>query len=377
MSERVYLDHAATTRTRPKVVEAMLPFLGDAFGNPSSVHRRGRQARAALDKARAVVASALGVAPSALVFTASGTEANNLALRGALGRATLRALLATGAEHPSVTRTLADLAGAGFAVTETGVDSSGAPDLARLADAARAGAALASFSLVNSETGAILPAEAIAETLRPLGVPVHLDAVQALGKLPAERIAGLPADLVTVSAHKIGGPKGVGALAIKARGLRLAPVLTGGGQEFGLRAGTENVAGIVGFARAVELALAEQPETYARAERLRARLLAGLRAACPEAVLHGDPAAASPFIVNLGIPGAESETLVQALDLEGVEVSSGTACSSGRVEPSRVLALMGSPHAASALRASFGHASSEADVDAFLAALSRVLGRMR
>ncbi|MCA9773295.1 MAG: aminotransferase class V-fold PLP-dependent enzyme, partial [Myxococcales bacterium] len=245
----IYLDHAATTPLRPEVLEAMRPYWGERFGNPSSVHRRGQKARAAVEGARRVLAELLGAPPSAVVFTGSGTEANNLALRGVSDRDPDRRILVTGTEHDSVTATVAVLAKRGRDVRAIGVDRSGAPDLAAMETAAAERPALISLSLVNSETGRVAPLGAVAEIAGRTGALLHVDAVQALGKLPPEVIRAIPADLVTVSGHKIEGPKGVGVLAIKTDA-SIEPQISGGGQEFGLRSGTENVPAIVGFARA-------------------------------------------------------------------------------------------------------------------------------
>ncbi len=383
----VYLDHNATAPVPPAVVEAVLPWLGERYGNPSSVHRLGRQARAALDRARAQVAALAGAAPEQVVFTSGGTEANNLALLGAAGawegrRGRPGAVAVSAVEHPSVLAAAEALEARGWRVHRLPVDGAGRlrPEglEAALADPELA---LVSVMWANNETGVLQDLEAVVAAARARGVPVHSDAVQAAGKVPLSfRDAGLA--LLSLSAHKLGGPKGAGALVVD-RALELEPLLRGGGQERGLRGGTEAVPALVGFGAAAELALeggAEGLQARARAlEGLRQRLEAGLARALPEAVVAGAEAPRVPNTTLLAVPGVDGEALVLALDQLGFCLSSGSACESGTGEPSHVLLAMGWPEALArgAVRVSLGPGNDAAQVEAFLEALPRAVAGLR
>jgi cysteine desulfurase len=353
----VYLDHNATTPVRPAVVETVTRTLA-ATGNPSSVHRFGRLARKAVEDARERVAALVGATPAQVVFTSGGSEANNLALRGS-GR---RRILVSAVEHDSV---FAAVPGAEVIP----VDQDGVVNLAALEGMLAASSEPAALSVMtaNNETGVLQPVAQVAEVGHRFGALVHTDAVQAAGRIPVDLVA-LGVDLLTLSAHKMGGPQGVGAL-VAAENLPLVPLLAGGGQERGRRPGTENVAGIAGFGVAAELA-AEALADSAALIHLRDRLEAGVRATLPSVPVYGSGVARLPNTSCLGMPGVAAETQVVALDLAGVMVSAGAACSAGKVRRSRVLAAMGvgEAEAASAIRISLGWTSTAADVECFVAA---------
>jgi cysteine desulfurase len=367
-----YLDYNATAPVRPEVRAAVESALA-LTGNPSSVHGPGRQARACVEEARGNVARLVGTAPGNIVFTGSGTEANNMALAGPRpGR-----ILASAIEHPSVLRPAAEQAG-GFALIPATAD--GVVDLAVLKDLLAApgdGPILVTVMMANNETGVIQPVEDIVALAKAAGAVVHVDAVQAAGRIPLEFDA-LGADLMSLSAHKLGGPKGIGALAVRP-GLELSPLVRGGGQERSLRAGTENVPGIAGFGAAALCALGELEEgtEIARQRALRDRLETEAAALAPELVVIG---ADAPRLANtscLALPGRMAETLVIAFDLAGVALGAGSACSSGKVEASHVLSSMNlDPDVAgAAIRVSVGYGTTDADVDAFIAALTELRGR--
>jgi cysteine desulfurase len=358
----VYLDYNASTPVKPAVVAAMTELLG-RVGNPSSVHSFGRQARRAVEQAREQVAALVGAKPAQVIFTASGTEANNLALRGFPERA----LRVSAIEHESVRRAAPD-------ATVIPVGSDGVVDLARLAallaDAARP--ALVSVMLANNETGIVQPLAELVALAHRHGALVHSDAVQAPGRLALD-MAALGVDLLTVSSHKIGGPQGAAALIARTDP---APLLAGGGQERGRRAGTENVAALVGFGVAATLAAAELAEAPSIA-RLRDALEAGVRAVSNKAVVIGAGQPRLPNTSCLALPGIKAETQVMALDLAGVAVSAGSACSSGKVSASHVLAAMGLPPsvAGSAIRVSLGWTTGDHDVERFVAAWRAMAAR--
>jgi cysteine desulfurase len=376
MPDPVYLDYAATTPLRPEAREAMLDVLARRWGNPSSVHRWGREARAVLEDARARFAAVIGAAPADIVFTRGGTEADNLAVQGR-ARAASGPLACSAIEHKAV------LSAARAAVGELKlrilpVDHDGIVDVDALSDIAwHEGPSLVSVMWASNEVGALQPVERIAELCTEAGVAFHSDAVQALGKVPV-RVDRVPVDLLAFSAHKLGGPRGAGALFVR-RGTRLEPLLHGGGQERGLRPGTEDVASAVAFAVAAELAEAEREETMARVGALRDRLEAGLCERIPGLRINAAAAPRLPTISNLSVPGADPEMLLMALDLEGIAASSGSACSSGAVEPSHVLLAMGLPAelAGPSVRFSLGRDTTEQDIDRVLAVFPRVVERVR
>ncbi len=376
-----YLDHAATTPVRPEVVEAMLPYLGATFGNPSSSHAFGRAARVGLEQARREVAEAIGAEPGEVYFTSGGTEADNLAVLG-------RALAARAAGAPfgvavAATEHKAVLAAA-HAVVQLGgreqllpVDAEGTLDRATFTTVLGTRPAVVSVMWVNNETGVVQPVTELAAAAAAAGVPFHTDMVQAFGKLPVT-LAGTPVALASISGHKLGAPKGIGALVVR-RGTTIAPLVTGGSQQRGLRPGTENLAGAVALGRAAILARAEAAGEHARLTGLRSRLLAGLRDAVPDLVVVAEGAVTAPHVLAVLVPGTESTVLLMHLDRLGVAASGGSACSSGATEPSHVLAAMGLPPALARglVRLSLGHGSTEADVAATIAAFPEAVSRAR
>ena len=362
----IYLDYNATAPIKPAVVDAVAEAMMLA-GNPSSVHGFGRDVRKRIEDAREQIAALVGCTPAELVFTAGGTEANNTALRGA-GR---RALIVSAIEHPAILRTAEAVAAEAVAAEHVilPVDGDGVLDMAALdaALAAHGPDALVSIMLANNETGVIQPVAEIAARAKAAGALVHCDAVQAPGRIPVS-FAGLGVDMMSVAAHKFAGPKGIGALVVRA-GLDIAPLVTGGGQERGLRGGTENAAGIVGFGAAAALArddLARAGEIAALRDRMEARL----RETEPDVVIFSEGAARLPNTSCLTMPGVQSETQVMGLDLAGVAVSAGSACSSGKVEPSHVLRALGATDAVGgcAIRVSMGWATTEDEIERFLGA---------
>jgi cysteine desulfurase len=378
----IYLDHAATTPLRPEALEAMRAALGELHGNPSSVHAAGRQARAAVSAARREVAALLGVNDEEIVFTSGGTEGDNLAVRGLAlaarppGAGRGGHVISSPLEHPAVHGALRELEREGFAVTLLPVDPRGAIDPAGLRAALRPDTVLVTLAAANHETGNRYPLEALAAVARQAGVLFHTDAVALAGRAPID-LRALGVDAATTSAHKLNGPTGVGALFIR-RGVDLHPLLAGGHQERERRPGTENLAGIVGFGCAARLARAELPLTAARLCALRERLERGLLAMAG-ARLHGHPETRAPGVTNLGFEGAPGQLLAIALDLEGICVSTGAACTSGSLEPSPVLRAMGLPpeRAAEAIRISLGRATTEDEIDRLLEMLPALVARVR
>lgn len=379
-SALLYADHHATTPLDPDVFEAMRPWLAGLAGNPSSVHGPGRVARAAVERARKEVAALLNADPSGVVFTSGGTEADNLAVRGGARAAReadpgRRKVLFTAAEHAAVREAALALAPEGFEPTELPVDSRGVPREAAPADGAFA---LVTAILANNETGAVFDGlPAFAAPFRASGALVHTDAVQAAGKIPVD-VEALGVDLLSIAAHKFGGPKGAGALWVRP-GIRVFALAAGGGQERGRRGGTENVAALAGFGEAARLARERLAREGSRLAALRDRLEAGLLAAVPSARINAGEGRRLPTASSIVFPGAEAETLVAALDLEGIAVSAGSACHAGTTAPSRVLLALGlSPADAKAtLRISFGRTTVDQDVDRLLEAIPRVVARAR
>jgi cysteine desulfurase len=374
---RVYLDHNATTPLDPRVLEAMLPYLRDEYGNPSSLHWFGQRARAAVEEARAAVAALVGAEPPEIVFTGSGSEADNLALRGVAGRArpARRQVVASAVEHHAVLNTAKALRDEGWPVAFAAVGEGGALDLDRLAGELDDTTALVSVMLANNETGVVQPVAEAARLARERGALVHCDAVQAAGRLPID-VRALDVDLLALSAHKICGPKGVGGLYVR-RGTALAPLLRGGGQERNRRAGTENVAGIVGFGIAAAIAREALAAEAQRLCGLRDRLEASLLR-IPGVRRNGE-GPRLPNTANLSFDGTEAEDLLIALDLEGIAVSTGAACSAGGVEPSHVLRAMGlaPERVQSSLRLSLGRTTGEADILRAAEAIASVVERQR
>ncbi len=383
MSKRlVYLDNAATTPVRPEVLEAMLPYLGkDAFGNPSSAHRFGRAARAGVEEAKRTIAEALGAEPNQVIFTSGGTEADNLAVIGAALAARDRGgpfrAAVSAIEHKAVLAAAHAVAHLGGEEIVLPVSASGVVEEGALTAALERGVALVSVMWVNNEVGVIQPVARVAERCRAAGVCFHTDAVQAFGKLPVSlRDAGCT--LLSISGHKIGAAKGIGALMVRDR-RAVEAIIHGGGQQFGLRPGTENVPGIIGLGKAVELAAAEQAELGTRLAALRDDLERRMLAIIPDAVINAWQAERAPHVSNVSIPGTDSEALLMHFDLAGIACSSGSACSTGAIEPSHVLTAMGVPRelGIAALRFSFGKDNAPEDVDAVIAALPKIVEKVR
>jgi cysteine desulfurase len=367
MSAPIYLDHAATTPVRPEVLEAMLPFYGPRFGNPSSMHRWGRDARTALDEARERVARCLGASADEICFTSGGTEADNIAILGAWrsrsheGR---NAVVTTPIEHKAVLGAVHQAAREGADERLCAVSKLGVVERDSFASLLRDDTAIASVMWVNNEIGTIQPIAELAQLAKASGSLFHTDGVQAFGKIAIDAKA-IPFDVLSVSGHKIGAPKGIGAVFIR-RGTTIAPLFHGGEQDRGRRPGTENVAATIGFARAAELAVAEREEECARLERLRNRLEEAILARVPDAVIHGRGAShRAPHVLNVSVAGTDSESMLMALDLRGIACSAGSACQSGSVNPSHVLEAMGvAPEIASAaIRMSLGSLTTDAAID--------------
>jgi cysteine desulfurase len=369
---RVYLDHNATTPLREEVVDAMERVLRDVYGNPSSTHTEGLRARAMVERAREQVAALVHARPGEVVFTAGATEANNTVLADLTGP-----LVTTRIEHPSVLEPAEALESRGVPVVQCGVDAEGRVELAALEAALDRAASpgLVSVIWANNETGVIQPMREIAELARARGVPLHVDATQALGKHPVD-LEAVPADYLAASAHKMNGPKGVGCLVLRRP---LEPLLRGGPQERRRRGGTENVAAVVGYGVACELAARELAERGERYRSLRDRLWEGVRAKVPRVRRNGSSQHVLPNTLNVEFQDTAGEVLLQTLDLEGIAVSMGAACHSGSITPSHVLTAMGqSPEQArGALRFSVGHGVDETQIDRVLAVLPDLVARVR
>ena len=383
MSARhVYLDHAATTPADPRVLEAMLPYFQETFGNPSSIHRWGQAAEAAVEDARRSVARVLGCSPEEIVFTSCGSESDNLALRGAaLAERELRQathLLTTPVEHPAVLRTARHLAEhAGFELEMIPVDGDGRVDPKTLESRLRSGTALVSVIYANNEIGTINPIRELAAVCRARGIPFHTDAVQAASQLEVE-VGELGVDLMSLGAHKFYGPKGAGALYVR-QGIGLVPAQTGGSQEHGLRAGTHNVPLIVGMAEALRLTDLERETQAEHFRMLRDRLIAGVLEGIPEARLTGHPTERLPNHASFVFRGLDGNALVAALDMAGYGCSSGSACKTGSPEPSEVLTATGLPRewALGSLRVTVGRRTTIADIDGLLEVLPGMVARLR
>lgn len=365
MPDPIYLDHAATTPIRSEVFEAMVPFFGPRFGNPSSTHRWGREARVALDEARERIARALGASSDEICFTSGGTEADNLAILGAWRalKSERPVVVSTPIEHKAVLGAVHEIEAEGGRAVMVPSNAQGIVPVDAFADAVTSEAAICSIMWVNNEVGTVQDVPAMARHAQSQGVRFHTDAVQALGKVDLD-VRTVPVDYLSISGHKVGAPKGVGALFIR-RGAPLTPLLFGGSQDRGRRPGTENVAYAVGFARAVELAMEERQHEVAKLGDMRDRLEEALLARIPDAVVHGRGADRAPHILNISVPGTDSESMLMALDLQGVACSAGSACQSGSVDPSHVLSAMGVPHglATASIRMSLGSLTTDAQVD--------------
>ena len=377
---RVYFDYNATTPLAPEVAESTARATCDLFGNASSVHYFGQQAKAALDQARASVAALIHAEPTEVVFTGGGTESDNFAIRGAadaLESTGRRHLIASAIEHEAVLNTLKALARRGWRTTLLPVGTSGVVSPDRLAEAMTDDTALVSVMQANNEIGTVQPIAALAGIAHARGALFHTDAVQSAGKIPVN-VQALGVDLLALSAHKFNGPKGAGALWIR-RGTRLLPILTGGKHERNRRAGTENVPALVGLGVAARLAAGKMAGEAVRVGALRDRLEAGILAAVPGTAVNGAGSERVPNTTNVSFDRVEAESLLIALDLEGVAVSTGSACSSGTLEPSHVLRAMGLPahRTQNSLRFSLGLFSTEAEVDYVIGVLPRLVEKLR
>lgn len=373
----VYFDHAATTPVDPRVLEAMLPFFSEHYGNPSELHRLGREARAAVDAARAQVASVLGAGEKEIVFTSGGTESDTLALAGSLARYQPGHLIVGAIEHPAVMEAARALNRQGWDVDFVPVDGDGVVDLDAYEQAFRDDTRLASIMFANNVIGTVQPVAELARIAHEKGALFHTDAVQAVGSLPVD-VDELGVDLLSLSGHKLYGPKGVGALYVR-RGTRLQPVINGGGQERRLRSGTENVPGIVGLGVAITLAAEQLPEVGPRLESMRDRLMDGVLERVPEVTLLGHRTQRLPGNAAFSVRYIEGESMLLQMDAQGFMVSSGSACASGSLEPSHVvLALgLGAEDAHGSIRVSLGRENTVEEVDAFLEAFPPVVDKLR
>lgn len=376
---RVYLDHSATTPVRPEVAELVNEYLTERFGNASSVHSFGREARQAVETAREQVAAVIGAEPAEIVFTSGGTEADNHAILGvaAANEKKGRHLITSEIEHHAVLDAFRYLEKKGFQVTRLPVNEYGLVDVRDLEASITEQTILISVMHANNEVGTIQPVAEIGRIARERGIYFHTDAVQTYGKIPVD-VNEMNIDLLSVSAHKIYGPKGIGCLYVR-KGTRMDSLMFGGAQEKKRRPGTENVPGIVGFGKAAELAAAEMEEQRVKQTRLRDRLIAGILQSIEHVQLNGHPELRLPGNVNVSIRYVEGESLLLSLDLKGIAASSGSACTSGSLDPSHVLLAMGLPHevAHGSLRMTLGRGTTEADIDYVLEVLPEIVNRLR
>lgn len=376
--KRIYMDHSATTAVREEVFDAMKPFFMEHFGNPSSLYSFGREARKAVEEAREKTAAAIGAEPREIVFTSGGTESDNLAIRG-VARALQKKgnhIITTAIEHHAVLDTCLALKEEGFDVTVLPVDSYGMVSVSDVEKAITDKTILITVMMANNEMGTIQPVAQIGDLARSKGIIFHTDAVQAIGKIPVN-VNDIKCDLLSVSAHKFHGPKGIGALYIR-KGTRLKVFNFGGAQERRVRPGTENVPGIVGLGKAIELAVAELDKNAAHMKALRDRLIEGLLK-IDDVRLNGHPTERLPNNVNISVLYVEGESLILSLDLKGVAVSSGSACTSGSLDPSHVLMAMGLDHqtAHGSLRFSLGYENTQEEIDYVLQTLPEIVERLR
>ena len=377
--KRIYLDHAATTPTDPRVLETMLPYFSDAFGNPSSIHSLGQETRAAVEEARHKIASLIGAQSEEIIFTSGGTEADNFAIKGAASANKQKGnhVITTSIEHHAVLESCKFLEGQGFGVTCLSVDRNGLVDPDEIRKAITAGTILISVMHANNEVGTVQPIADIGKIARERGICFHTDAVQTVGHIPVN-VNELGIDLLAMSAHKLYGPKGVGSLYIR-KGTRIDSFMHGGGQERGLRASTENVSGIVGFGKAAEIAQREMDRESKRLTSLRDKLIQGLFERIPEIHLNGHPTQRLPNNVNVSIGFVEGESMAIGLDMEGIAASTGSACTSHDLEPSHVLLALGLPGvlARGSLRFSLGRETTEEEIGRVLEVLPRIVARLR
>jgi cysteine desulfurase len=377
MNRKVYLDHNASTPVHPDVIQAMLPYFGERFGNPSSVHGFGREARDGVETAREQVSRFLQVKKEEIVFTSGGTESDNMAIKGIAQARRRGHIITSQVEHHAVLRTCESLEENGFEATYLPVDGYGMVDPEDVRRAIRPDTILVTLMHANSEAGTIQPMREIGRITREMEIPLHVDGVQTVGKVPID-VDAFGIDLLSFSGHKIYGPKGVGGLYIR-RGTKMVSVQHGGEHERSRRAGTENVAGIVGLGAAVEIRGREMTAEGVRLSALRDRLWDEVRARIPEVRLNGHPTERLPGTCNLCFRGVESESIVLGLDLKGIGVSAGSACTSGNVEPSYVLVAMGVPveWAMGAVRSSLGHGTGREDIDYVVESIVPLVAKLR
>lgn len=376
---KVYLDNAATTALSSRVLEAMLPYFTQYYGNPSSVHAFGREAKQGLDKARDQVAKALHCEPSEVIFTGCGTESDNTVLLGVAQRYGNKGkhIITTNVEHHAILHTCEYLEKQGYSVTYLPVDQDGLVTAEQVAAAIRPDTILVSIMFANNEVGTIMPIQEIGAVCKEKGVLFHTDAVQAVGHIPVD-VQAMHIDMLSLSAHKFHGPKGVGALYCR-KGIRLPSYIMGGAQERGRRAGTENVAGIVGLGAAIQLATEQLEENRAKMTALRDRLMTGIQARISEVKLNGHPTNRLPNNVNFSFKYIEGESILLMLDMNGIAASSGSACTSGSLDPSHVLLALGLPHeiAHGSVRLTLGDETTEEDIDYTIDVLEKTVARLR
>ncbi len=376
---RIYLDHNATTPLSGEVFEAMVPYLRDEWGNPSSIHWAGRAPKKAIEDARERVSAFINATPQEIIFTSSGTEGDNHAIKGIAfsKRDKGNHIITTKVEHPAVLNTCKYLSKNGFEITYLGVDGDGLIDLDELKGSITPRTILITVMFANNETGVIFPIKEIGEIAKEHGITFHTDAVQAAGKIPID-VRNLGVDLLTISGHKIYGPKGVGALFVR-KGVRLVPLIHGGHHERNRRGGTENVPGIVGLGKACEIAMRDMEEETAHLRSLRDRLERGLMERIPHVKLNGHREKRLPNTTNLSFEFVEGESLLLSMDMQGIAASSGSACTSGSLEPSHVLVAMGLKHEVShgSVRFSLGKDNTVEDIDFVIETIPPIVERMR
>ena len=374
---RIYMDNAATTATRPEVLEAMLPYFTQHYGNPSSIHAFGRDARRALENARKQVAAALNCEPREVYFTAGGSESDNWAIRCALQNKQGKHIITSAIEHHAVLHTCEYMEKQGYEVTYLPVDEYGIVSVEEVKKAIRPDTALITIMAANNEIGTIQPIAEIGKIAKEAGILFHTDAVQAIGAITVD-VKEWNVDMLSLSGHKFHAPKGVGALYIR-KGIRISNLIYGGAQERGLRAGTENLPGIVGLGKAIELAVIELPEYAERLTRLRDKLIDGILSNISDVQLNGHRTQRLPGNVNVSVRYVEGEALLMRLDLAGIAASSGSACTSGSLDPSHVLLAIGLPHeiAHGSLRLSLGSETTEADIDYVIETLPNIVNTLR
>lgn len=378
MSDIIYLDNNATTRIAPEVLEEMMPYLTELYGNPSSMHSFGGQLHRKVEEARAKTASLINADPSEIIFTSCGTESDNTALMSAVeSMSRRRHLITTRVEHPAVLNFCHHLSRKGFRVTHLPVDSLGRLDMEAFLKAADDDTAVVSVMLANNETGVLFPVEEMARVMKSRGILFHTDAVQAAGKIPID-VSRLPVDMLTLSGHKLHAPKGVGVLYLR-KGTRFSPYIIGGHQEKGRRAGTENVASIIGLGKAAELAARHLEKEAGYLGRLRDELEAALLDCCPDARINGDTAVRLPNTTNMSFEYIEGEAILLRLNEYGICASSGSACTSGSLEPSHVLRAMGVPYTAvhGSIRFSLSRYNTEEEMRRVIGVMPGIIRELR